>query len=263
MSTVAGTEGEFNTNVSDKEERKKIRRRRIEKRHASESAGGDENLENLAQGAQKSGQQQVAESLFHLDRRKHQGIEDVTSIRVLTDEAEAKRRIDDEKTRYERLSKLQHEALASAKANAAIEMKWAELLEKEIPQELHHEIQTQMSACTNIIKSKDSLISEFQRQLRAKDEEYVRALRKQSEDIEDLLSRIRKEFKDLHAEYDKELDAVEDAFSEERDKLIADHNADMDEPATLGNVLLAFSPKFTLLLMSVPLGVVKVISSRL
>ena len=28
-----------------------------------------------------------------------------------------------------------------AKANAAIEMKWGELLEKEIPQELYHDIQ--------------------------------------------------------------------------------------------------------------------------
>ena len=227
--SISGTDGEFNTNIPDKEERKRIRRRRIEKRHAAESSGGDENLESLALGAQKNGQQQVSESLFHLDRRKYLGIQQVTSVRVTTDEAESKRRVDDERLRHERLAKLQYEALASAKANAAIEMKWAELLEKEIPQELHHEIQSQMTACSAIIRSKDSLISEFQRQLRSKDEEYVRALRKQAEDIEELLLQIRKEFKDLHAEYEKELDAIEDAFSEERDKIIADHNADMDE----------------------------------
>lgn len=219
-------EGEYSTN--NPEERKRIRRRRIEKRHAAET-NADETKDSLSQGAQKSGQQQVSESLFHLDRRKFAGIQDVTSIRVETDEHEAKRRIDDERTRHDRLAKLQHEALASAKANAAIEMKWAELLEREIPQELHHEIQLQMSSCSSIIHSKDSLISEFQRQLRAKDEEYVRALRKQAADVEELLVRIRKEFRELHSEYDKELDAIEDAYGEERDKMIGDHSAEMDE----------------------------------
>lgn len=221
-------EGEYSGNMPDKEERKRNRRHRIEKRHAAET-NTDESKDILNQGSQKSGQQQVAESLFHLDRRKYAGIQDVTSIRVETDEVEAKRRIDDERTRHDRLAKLQHEALASAKANAAIEMKWAELLEREIPQELHHEIQQQMSSCSSIIHSKDSLISEFQRQLRGKDEEYVRALRKQAADIEELLVRIRKEFRELHTEYDKELDAIEDAFGEERDKMIADHTTEMDE----------------------------------
>jgi len=225
---MSATDGDY-TNVPDKEERKRIRRRRIEKRQAAETNGGDENTDALSQGAQKSGQQQVSESLFHLDRRKYVGIQDVTAVRVITDENESKRRIEDEKMRHERLAKLQQEALLSAKANAAIEMKWAELQDKEIPQELHREIQIQMAACAGIIQSKDSLISEFQRQLRGKDEEYVRALRKQAEDIEDLLSRIRKEFHEMHADYDKELDAIEDAFSEERDKIINDHNVDMDE----------------------------------
>ena len=48
----------------------------------------------------------------------------------------------------------------------------------EIPQELHEDMQSQMEACTEVIKSKDELIADFQRQLRAKDEEYVRALSK-------------------------------------------------------------------------------------
>jgi len=40
--------------------------------------------------------------------------------------SEARRRMDDEELRRSRLAKLQREALASAKANAAIEMKWGE-----------------------------------------------------------------------------------------------------------------------------------------
>lgn len=107
-------------------------------------------------------------------------------------------------------------------------MKWAELLEKEIPQELFTEIHTQMAACTSIIKSKDSLVSDFMLQLRKKDEEYVRALRQQAEDVDELLSKIRTEYKTIQGEYDKELDSIEDAYLEERDKMIQDHIADID-----------------------------------
>ena len=52
-----------------------------------------------------------------------------------------------------------------------------------------------MESCNAIIASKDELISDFQLQLRGKDEEYVRTLRQQAEDIDSLISRIRKEFK--------------------------------------------------------------------
>lgn len=224
---MSAPESEFNTNVPDKEERKKIRRKRIEKRHAADEKDGDDNIDTN-QGALKTGLQQVSESLFHLDRRKHGGIQDVTSVRVTTDEAESRRRVEDERMRHERLTKLQTEALSSAKANAAIEMKWAELLEKEIPQELHHDIQQQMAACSAIIASKDNLTNEFLMQLRSKDEEYVRALRQQAEDVETMLTQIRSEFKEMQSEYDKEIDAIEDAYLEERDKMIADHTADID-----------------------------------
>jgi len=187
---------EFNTNVSDKEARKNARRRRVAKRNAVESRVLEDEVA-LQAGVSKTGMQQVGDSLLTLDRRKHAALQEVTSVRVKTDVNEAKRRIEDDDMRRDRLGKLQQEAFSSAKANAAVEMKWAELLEKEIPQELHRDIQVQMDACAAIIKSKDVLIVEFQRQLRSKDEEYVRTLRQQAEDVEDLLARIRKEFKEL------------------------------------------------------------------
>ena len=130
--------------------------------------------------------------------------------------------------RRDRLMKLQSEALSSAKANAAIEMNWGELLEKEIPQELHHEIQTQIISCNAVIRSKDELISEFQRQLRSKDEEYVRTLRQQAEDIESILQKIRKEFSELQGEFDKEFESIEDAFLEERERSIHEHTSEID-----------------------------------
>lgn len=224
---ASASEGDYNTNVPDREERKALRRNRIEQRYAINESNNSENQDN-GQGAQKTGLQQVSESLFHLDKRKTLGIQEVTSLRVQSDEAESRRRVEDEKMRHERLTKLQHEALASAKSNAAIEMKWAELLEKEIPQELHQDIQNQMGSCGSIIRSKDNLINEFLMQLRGKDEEYVRSLRQQAEDIENLLVKIRKEFSSMQSEYDHELDSIEDVYLEEREKMILDHTNEID-----------------------------------
>lgn len=119
MNNKANAPDEFNTNIPDKEERKRQRRRRIEKRTATDSSNSDEVVETV-QGTNKLGAQVVIDSLFHLDRRKHNGLQDVTAIRVASDESESKRRIDDEELRRDRLAKLQHEALASAKANAVV-----------------------------------------------------------------------------------------------------------------------------------------------
>jgi len=218
---------EFNTNHPDKDERKKARRKRILKHHEEEKRELGEGNDNTS-GSNRTGSQQVSESMLMLDRRKHSGLETVTSLRVKSDVSESQRRIDEDSIRKDRLGKLQGEAFSSAKANAAIEMRWAELLEKEIPQELHAEMQLQMEACTDVIKSKDELIGEFQRQLRAKDEEYVRALRQQSEDVTSLLQRIRMEFSELQEAYDKELEAIEDAYNDERERIIGEAVVEID-----------------------------------
>lgn len=213
--------------TADKQERKKLRKKRIEKRNASISGLQVEIHENK-DSTGRTGAEQVTESLNHLDKRKHKGLQDVTGVRIAVDELEANRRVEDEELRRDRLTKLQNEAFNSAKANAAIELKWAELLEKDIPQELYMDIQDQMAGCNAIIKSKDELIAEFQRQLRGKDEEYVRTLRQQAEDIEEVMSRIRREFRELNNEYERELTKIEDAYSEERERIIAENTAEIE-----------------------------------
>lgn len=214
-------------NTYDREERKRLRKKRIEK-SASHDHNNDDESEHKNEANIKTGYQQTVDSLFHLDKRKHKGLEEVTSVRVKTNDEESKRRIEDDELRRGRLTKLQQEALASAKANAAIEMKWAELLEKDIPQELHQEIQLQLDSCSGIIQSKDELIASFQTQLRGKDEEYVRTVRKQGEDIDQLLARIRQEFKELQSEYEKEFDGIDEAYLEERERTITDYTAEID-----------------------------------
>jgi dynein regulatory complex protein 1 len=218
---------EYSNTSADVDERKRQRRKRIEKNGTSEQAQVEDHQEKQI-GILKTGQQQVEESLFELDTRKRAGIKTVTDIRIETNEGEAKRRLTDEELKRSRLIKLQQEALVSAKANAAVEMKWTELLEKEIPQELFQEIQQQMESCSAIIRSKDELINDFQLQLRSKDEEYVRALRQHADDIDSLLNRIRSEFRDLQSAYDSELDCIEDAYLKERDAIVGEHTSQID-----------------------------------
>lgn len=54
--------------------------------------------------------------------------------------------------------KLLAEAEQSARQNAAVAMRWADLFSIEVPQELYHEIEKQRQACERIISSKDKLI---------------------------------------------------------------------------------------------------------
>lgn len=84
----------------------------------------------------------------------------------------------DDNRAQERLEMLQEEAISSSKLNAAIEMRWAELLELNMPQQLYQEIEAQKKACSEIIQSKENLTREFKKQLKMKDEEYVKALKR-------------------------------------------------------------------------------------
>jgi hypothetical protein len=76
------------------EERKKERRRRIEQNNKSEIAI-TEDVQEKTTTSLKTGQQQVDESLFALDSRKHIGLKAVTDVRIQTNESEAKRRVID------------------------------------------------------------------------------------------------------------------------------------------------------------------------
>ena len=93
---------------------------------------------------------------------------------MAADWREAQRRVAEEKKRQDRLQRLQEEAVSSGKQNAIIEARWAELVEQNIPRELHDAIEVQKEACAEILRSKDELIKEFRQELKKKDEEYVK-----------------------------------------------------------------------------------------
>lgn len=60
----------------------------------------------------------------------------------------------------------------------------------------------QKKACLDIITSKDSLIREFKKQLKLKDEEAVKSLKRYGEDVEELLKRMRREIRELQQHYE-------------------------------------------------------------
>jgi len=159
---------------------------------------------------------------------KATSIEEVTTIRINADNRENRRRISEEDKRQDRLRRLQEEAIESGKRNAAVEMRWQELMGYNMPQELLRELNMQRAGCEAIIASKDSLISEFRLELKGKDEEYVKSLKQQGEDITQLIARMRKQYQDLQHEYATELSQIEEAFMRERDELLSANKTEID-----------------------------------
>jgi dynein regulatory complex protein 1 len=221
---------EFKTDIPPKEERKKGRRQRIEHRHREVDPDAENNRgAHEEEGDMKfRGQQQIATSLVHLDKKKASGIDETTIIRVDADLRESKRRVKDETEKEERMKALEEEMKLSLESNQNIKEKWQELENISIPQALHQAIEEQKAKCAAVLASKDALIAEFHLALKIKDEEYVKTLKKQAEDIEELLSRMRKEFKELSDEYDVQLESIEDAFLSERAELLRANKAEVD-----------------------------------
>lgn len=141
------------------------------------------------------GQQQIATSLVHLDKKKASGIDDTTIIRVNADLRESQRRVKDEAQRQDRMKSLDDEARFSTESNLSIAARWSELDILKIPQDLHKAIEEQKAKCAAVLASKDALIAEFHLALKLKDEDYVKTLKKQADDIEELLARMRREFR--------------------------------------------------------------------
>lgn len=225
-----GSKGhEPSVDAGDRDSRVQARRNRIEARNALRSDDSRKSKQLVGEAARMSrGQQQVADSLNQLDRRKLAGIQNVTSVRVLADDAENRRRIDEEERRHRRVERLQQEAIASGAKNAAVEMRWSDLFEFSMPQELHRELEAQNRACAEILGSKDALIREFQTQLKAKDEQYVTALKVQADEVEKLIDRMGQQYREMQDEYEMELEQMEDAFLKERDELIAANKLEID-----------------------------------
>merc|ERR1719478_278836 len=154
--------------------------------------------------------------------------QDLTQVRVAFDDAENQRRIVEEAARLDRYEALQIEAVTSGRKNAAVEMKWADLLNMDIPQELNDQLSLQKDQCQAIVDSKDRRIREFQTELKNKDEEYIKVLKQQSTDISSLVSKMREQYYTLRKHYEEQLDEIEEAFVKERAELLGKNKAEIE-----------------------------------
>jgi len=211
-------------------ERIAARRRRAEaklKLEKEESEGKknkkDDQPEEVSQGAQ-----QVGTSTAILERLRNETWDELTDIRVKFDDQENQRRIIEENNRLDRYEALQIEAVTSGRKNASIEMKWADLLNMDIPQELNDQLQFQKNACQQIIESKDRRIRDFQTELKHKDEEYIKVLKQQSGDITSLVGKMRDQYHTLRRHYEQQLEEIESAFEAERAELLSKNKAEIE-----------------------------------
>eukprot|EP00931_Biecheleriopsis_adriatica_P008853 TRINITY_DN109990_c0_g1_i1.p1 TRINITY_DN109990_c0_g1~~TRINITY_DN109990_c0_g1_i1.p1 ORF type:complete len:634 (-),score=198.19 TRINITY_DN109990_c0_g1_i1:225-2126(-) len=163
-----------------------------------------------------------------LEMQRAEALDELTCIRLRSDDAENHRRIMEENNRLDRYESLQIEAVTSGRKNAAIEMKWADLLNMDIPQELNDNLQVQKVACKQIIASKDRRIEDFKVELKNKDLEYVKMLKQQSSDISTLIEKMRKQYHTLRQHYVEQLQQVEEAFDHERTEQLSKNKCDID-----------------------------------
>ena len=73
-------------------------------------------------------------------------------------------------------------------------MQWAQIAQKNIPQELYQDIAVQYKAASKLLASKDEIIKALQQELKTKDEDYVELLAQHQEDIVNLVTNMKKEF---------------------------------------------------------------------
>lgn len=212
------------------EERIAARRKRAETklRLEKEEQEGKKTNKDEVEEEISLGTQQIGKSTAVLDRMRTETWEALTDIRVRFDDQENQRRIVEENNRLDRYEALQIEAVTSGRKNAAIEMKWADLLNMDIPQELNEQLEFQKKACQQIIDTKDRRIRDFQQELKNKDEEYIKMLKQQSADITSIIAKMRDQYQTMRKYYEEQLDEIEKAFEQERTELLSKSKTEID-----------------------------------
>lgn len=157
-----------------------------------------------------------------------QTVTSVTDIRVLADRRERDRRSKESDRSRARDSQLQDEALEAAKAHGAAVMRWGDIMERQLPQELADELVSQQSACTSVLHRKEKVIEKLEQELRQKEDEYLKVLSAQKEDITALLARMKAQFEEMRDGYEQALVDVESSFLSERSELLSQHKRELD-----------------------------------
>ncbi|KAK2171357.1 hypothetical protein NP493_1066g02024 [Ridgeia piscesae] len=208
---------------ADPEERIAARRLRITKRleQLRRAQLGEDDAANKDVKEELSiSRKQMEESRHRLLRLVEDGYELVTNIRDATDAREGEWRTDEDEIKRQRKDRLDAEAKSGSEKFDEITKKWESALQKEIPQDLQEMLTQQKSACDAMIDEKNKLITDFQLELKSKDDQYVKDLKRQAEDIDLIIERMDEQVKELTRAYREELGEIETAFVAERSELL-------------------------------------------
>ena len=217
------------SSLAEREERILARRRRIQERINAklEGEGGVSKKETVEEKDTSKGKLQILESRKRLHKLKTDGSDVVTSVRVVNDDRENQRRIEEEKQRQRLRAELLSEAEVSSKENKTINASWGELYKFVVPQELFSEIQSVKKTTEGVISSKDELIEQLKTELKSKDDEYVKALKRYAEDVDLLITNMGTQFRKMQLAYHEELDEIENAFLQERREMVDSNQSEM------------------------------------
>ena len=192
--------------------------------------GGEGGVKDVAEASEDTARKkQTQESKQRLARLNEEHRSDLTIIQLGGDDRENKRRVEEEDRHQELRGKLLAEAEHSARQNASVAMRWADLFSYEVPQELFEEIQKQRASCNMIIESKEQLIQEMKAELKGKDDDYVKSLKRQADDIDLMISHMSQQFKDMQKSYHEELIEIENAFLQERMETLSGNKDEMSQ----------------------------------
>ena len=197
---------------------------------AMREEGGEGGVKDVAEASEDTARKkQTQESKQRLARLNEEHRSDLTIIQLGGDDRENKRRVEEEDQHQELRGKLLAEAEHSARQNASVAMRWADLFSYEVPQELLEEIQKQRASCNMIIESKEQLIQEMKAELKGKDDDYVKSLKRQADDIDLMISHMSQQFKDMQKSYHEELIEIENAFLQERMETLSGNKGEMSQ----------------------------------
>jgi dynein regulatory complex protein 1 len=184
---------------------------------ASTAEGGATASEAAKVSASKK---QIGESRAAVDAAVEKALELTTDIKTNAESREDKRRRAQMDARRKRMQTVEQELVESGEKNRHIETQWAEIAQKDIPQELYREIALQYKAASALIATKEELIAELQRDLKHKDENYVEQLTQHQNDVTELVRRMHAEFAAVLTSCKVELRNVEKVFVTERRELL-------------------------------------------
>ncbi|CAL8103686.1 unnamed protein product [Calicophoron daubneyi] len=214
-------------NSEDIEQRLAARKLRIENRIKLRQTENEPQEEEVKEELTIS-QKQIELSTQRISKLVRDGDSFITNIRVACDARENLRRTEEDELNAKRVEKLEEDANVGYETFNKISDAWSDVRATEVPQETREKLHAQKTACTELVGEKNKLINELNLELKAKDDHYVRELKKRTEDIDLLAERMESQIQVMQKTYREELKAIEDALVAQKDKLLAEQNAEWE-----------------------------------